>query len=82
MLTLRTTERGSARVTRAAVCDKPMAAPGLISYRYRGAFGWIMIGAVDTADALREARRSVSSGAATPDRMQVWNGSQYVPVDA
>jgi hypothetical protein len=38
--------------------DKPLAAPGLRSYRCKGRFGWIMIGATDDADALREARRS------------------------
>ena len=36
--------------------DRPLAAKGLVSYRYRGRYGWIMIGAKDNADALREAR--------------------------
>ena len=40
--------------------DRPCAAPGLWSYRYRGRYGWIMIGARDDADAMREARRSTS----------------------
>ncbi len=40
--------------------DRPMAAAGWKSYRYKGTYGWIMIGAIDDADALREARRSCS----------------------
>jgi hypothetical protein len=57
-----------------ALHDRPMAASPLKSYRYRGNYGWIMIGAKDDADALREAQRSLSSGhgsrtsAALPDR--------------
>lgn len=39
-----------------------MAAAGLTSYRYKGWLGWAMIGATDTADALREAARSVTGG--------------------
>lgn len=60
--------------------DKPCAAPGLTSYRYRGAFGWVMIGARNDADALSEARRSVDS--ATADRLEIWDGARYVPVRA
>lgn len=40
--------------------DRPCAAAGLTSYRYRGRYGWIMIGAKDDADAMREASRSTS----------------------
>ncbi len=60
------------------ICDKPCAAIGLISYRYRGRFSWIMIGARDHADALREAARSTADPI-VPDRLQVWSGNQYVP---
>lgn len=56
--------------------DKPMAAPGLISYRYRGRYGWIMIGALDDADALREANRS-TDGPVTMDNLQVHDGDCY-----
>ena len=56
--------------------DKPMAAPGLTSYRARGQFGWIMIGASDAAQALREAKRSTPS----PTDLQVWNGTAYEAV--
>src|SRR5207247_1820787 len=40
------------------VHDRPCAAEGLTSYRCRGAFGWIMIGAKDASGAISEARRS------------------------
>lgn len=62
--------------------DRPLAAPGLISYRCKGRFGWIMIGAKDHDDAMREARRSVDRlGADLPRRedLQIWNGKEYVP---
>ena len=58
--------------------DKPCAVAGLTSYRCRGCFGRIMIGATDDADAWREARRSTDA----PAGMEVWNGREYVPVDA
>ena len=57
--------------------DKPCAAHGLTSYRYRGRYGWIMIGARDDADALREAARS-SSDAINRANLQIWNGTEYV----
>lgn len=57
--------------------DKPCAAHGLTSYRYRGRYGWIMIGAINHADALREAARS-SSAAIDPANLQIWNGTEYV----
>ena len=59
--------------------EKPCAMPGLTSYRYAGYSGWIMIGAKDHADALREATRSISSGdRAEMSRLQVWDGKGYV----
>lgn len=57
--------------------NRPCAAAGLTSYRYLGAFGFIMIGAKDDADALREAGRSLSTGPAVIEKLQVWNGSCY-----
>lgn len=60
------------------VCDKPLAAHGLQSYRYAGRYGWIMIGATDDLDALREAGRSMTSGTPTIERLQRWNGAEYV----
>lgn len=56
--------------------ERPCAAQGLISYRARSRFGWIMIGARDDADAWREARRSTDC----PTDLQVWDGTRYVPV--
>ena len=56
--------------------DKPCAAHGLTSYRYKGRYGWIMIGAKDDADALKEAQRSTSDKV-TADNLQIWNKTQY-----
>ncbi len=53
-----------------------MASAGLVSYRYKGRYGFIMIGAKDNADALKEAQRSTSDKA-TYDNLEVWNGSTY-----
>ena len=58
--------------------NKPLAAPGLTSYRCRGRYGWIMIGAKDTVDAMREALRS--SKDASRDTLQAWNGAEYVAI--
>lgn len=62
------------------MCDKPMAAPGLTSYRCPNPYGYTMIGARDHADALREARRS-DPGARRED-LEVWDAGKcrYVPV--
>jgi hypothetical protein len=44
-----------------ALQDRPMADAGLTSYRYPSRYGgYIMIGATDADDALREAKRSMS----------------------
>ena len=50
--------------------ERPCAAVGLTSYRYAGR---IMIGATSTQDALNEADRSLTQGAATVDRLEIWN---------
>jgi len=55
--------------------DKPLAAPGLTSYRCKGRYGWIMIGAKDNEDALNETRRS--SDSVRPETLEVWNGERY-----
>lgn len=60
--------------------EKPLAGEGLTSYRYRGPYGYVMIGARDHQDALNEARRSLTEGDATIDNLQVWDGEQYVDV--
>lgn len=69
-------ERQVARIK--AFTEKPLAAPGFTSYRYQGNYGWIMIGAKDDAGALNEAGRSLSYGKPTLDRLQIYNGQQYV----
>ena len=56
--------------------NKPMAIKGLTSYRYKGRYGFIMIGATDNTNALKEAQRSTSDKASI-DNLEVWNGSQY-----
>jgi len=59
------------------VHNRPCAAPGLVSYRARGRFGFIMIGATDNADAWREAKRSSDA----PHSLERWNGGAYSPVE-
>jgi hypothetical protein len=56
--------------------DRPMAAPGLTSYRYKGPYGWIMIGASNVADAMREAGRSTDAKLEF-DNLEVWDGAKY-----
>ena len=58
-------------------CDRPMAAHGLTSYRYKGRYGWIMIGAKDTEGALSEARRSTYDKQASIENLEIWAGAQY-----
>ena len=58
-----------------AYWERPCAAKGLTSYRYKGRYGWIMIGAGDRAEALREAARSTDN--VLPENLQVWNGKEY-----
>lgn len=58
--------------------DRPCAAAGLQSYRYRGRFGYIMIGAMSDADALKEAARSTTD--IKIDHLERWDGSKYVAV--
>ena len=57
---------------------RPLASAGMISYRCKGAYGWIMIGAADSDDAMREAWRS--SATVRYEDLQVWDGSRYVSV--
>lgn len=57
--------------------NKPCAAHSLLSYRYRGNYGWVMIGARDNLDALREAGRSVRHSVIQLCRLEIWNGASY-----
>ncbi|CAM2198432.1 conserved protein of unknown function (plasmid) [Paraburkholderia kururiensis] len=61
-----------------STCDLPLAARGLVSYRCRCTFGWIMIGATDDEDAFRQALRS--SPSATRRMLQRWDGLAYIDV--
>jgi hypothetical protein len=58
--------------------NKPLAAQGLTSYRLRGRYGWVMIGAKDHVDAMRQAARSTPSPKI--EYLQIWDGQQYVEV--
>lgn len=58
--------------------DRPLACAPFTSYRCRGRYGWIMIGAMDTAGAFKEALRS--SAEAERASLEVWDGRAYVPV--
>lgn len=70
---------GKPVLTRSMHHNKPMAANGLISYRYRGRYGWIMIGASTDTDALCQAQLSTDD-TVTPDRLERWNGQRYMGV--
>lgn len=61
--------------------ERPCAADGYTSYRYRGPYGWIMIGATSIQDAINEANRS-TRGPAVIDRLEVWSGNQYMKAEA
>lgn len=63
-----------------AFWEKPCACEGLNSYRYKGRYGWIMIGASDPNDALREASRSTDN--VKLSRLQVWDWDVCKYVDA
>lgn len=58
------------------ITSKPLAMEGLLSYRCKGVFGWIMIGAKDHDDAMIQARRS--SAQAQRESLQIWDGRAYV----
>lgn len=60
--------------------NKPCAAHGLISYRIKGRFGFIMIGAKNHNDAWSEAQRS--SKYLNREDLEIWSGSKYVFVKA
>jgi hypothetical protein len=59
--------------------NHPMAANGLITYRYRGRYGFIYIGASTDTEALSEAQRSTDD-TVTPDRLERFNGQHFVGV--
>ncbi len=59
--------------------NHPMASNGLITYRYRGRYGFIYIGASTDTEALSEAQRSTDDKV-TPDRLERYNGRRFVGV--
>ena len=59
--------------------NTPMASNGLITYRYRGRYGFIYIGAFTDTEALSEAQRSTNDKV-TPDRLERYNGHHFVRV--
>ena len=61
--------------------DKPMAAKGLKSYRYKGRYGPIMIGAKDHEDALNQAKRS-TSGNLGLENLEIWDEEKKKYVSA
>lgn len=54
--------------------DRPLAAAPYTSYRAKGRYGWIMIGAMNYAEAKREAARSSDDW----HSLEIWNGEKYV----
>lgn len=66
-----------ARVRALPTHARPVAGPGLTSYRAHGRYGLVMIGARDDADAMREARRSTD----LVHGLDRWNGAAYAPVN-
>ncbi len=56
------------------IVERPCASEGLTSYRYKGRYGWIMIGAHNDDDALWEAGRSTDN--INIDNLQVWDEEQ------
>lgn len=56
--------------------ELPCAAAPFKSYRYRGRYGWVMIGAHDDADALQQAARAAFEPVML-DKLQRWNGIAY-----
>jgi hypothetical protein len=57
--------------------EKPCAANGLRSYRYLGQYGYIMVAAEDTRQALVEAGRSTDPATVTINRLQEWVLDHY-----
>lgn len=54
-----------------------MASNGLMTYRYRGRYGFIYVGASNDTEALSEAQRSTDD-TVTPDRLERYNGQHFV----
>lgn len=59
-----------------SLVDRPLAVESLKSYRYKGRYGYCMIGATDNANALVQAQRSCDYEVIA-DRLEVWDGTRY-----
>ena len=57
--------------------DRPYASHGLTSYRCKTQYGWVMIGAKDHDDAMKESKRS--SNFCKREDLEVWDGNRYIP---
>lgn len=55
------------------ITNKPLAMFPLISYRYVGNYGYIMIGAKDNECALKETDRSLSYGKAIIEKLEIYD---------
>lgn len=63
------------------VYEKPWAAEGFTSYRYKGhLLGYVMLGATDHMDALQKASDALPSRTViTQDKLDIYIGGVYVP---
>lgn len=63
------------------IFEKPWAAEGFTSYRYKGYFlGYVMLGATDHIDALQKASDALPPMTAiTQDKLDIYVGDAYVP---
>lgn len=57
------------------ISERPCALPGRDSYRAKGPFGWVMMGARNAS----QARRMASSAGADPSTLELWEGDHYAP---
>jgi hypothetical protein len=73
----RAIENGAPVIAEIPYWERPCAAAGLISYRCRSPYGFVMIGAKDDDDAMKQALRSTSK----PEALERWNGAEYVAVE-
>ena len=56
-----------------------LAAKPYLSYRYKGKYGWIYIGAMNERGALKEAARSTVDKIERKN-LQKWDGANYINV--
>ena len=72
-------EKKSPESTKAT--DKALAAAGFKSYRYKGKYGHIMIGAKNHSDALNQAKQSTRDPV-SQEKLEMWDekAKKYVPL--